>query len=98
MSLSAFTWRKYLVTLRTSSRGVPRFISASMPRARGAAPDPRVHSDSEEQDHAEEGEVPVGIPVGEDDPNLGKADDQCPDRRADRRSVASGQEAAAHHC
>src|SRR5258706_11477385 len=95
MSLSAMTLPKYLLTWRTSSNGALFwFITSSTPRARGAASHQGVHSNRDEQDHAEEREVPVRVPPGEDDSDLRKSDDERADRSADCRSVAARQQAA----
>src|SRR5450759_2546418 len=98
MSLRAMTLPKYLLTWRTSSSGTPLAItSASSPSARRAPSHESVHTHGDEQDHAEEREVPVGIPAGEDDADLREADDQRPDRRSDRGTVAAGQQAPSNH-
>src|SRR2546421_8255580 len=71
MSLSAMTLPKYLLTWRTSSSGALFwFITSSTPRARGATSHQCVHANRDKKDHAQEGEVPVRIPPGEDDADL----------------------------
>src|SRR5882672_4416298 len=96
MSFSAITLPKYLLTWRTSRRGAPLWLMASSTAgARGAPPDEGVHAHGDEQDHAEEGEVPVRVPPGEDDADLREADDKGADRRADGGPIAAGQETAA---
>src|SRR6202140_5602480 len=98
MSLSAMTLPKYLLTWRTSSRGIPvALMSASSQGARGTPSDEGVHPHCDKQDHAEEGEVPVGVPAGKDDADLSEADDKRPDRCTDRGTVAAGQQAPSDH-
>src|SRR6266566_8363852 len=96
MSFSAMTLPKYLLTWRTSSNGALFwFITSSTPRGRRAASHQCVHADRDEQDHAKEREVPVGVPPGEDDANLREADYQRADRCADRGPIPAGQQTAA---
>src|SRR5437660_1482537 len=101
MSRTAITRAKYLLTLRTSRRGPP-FLDwlirrPSSARARGAPSDEGVDTDGDEKDHAQKLVVPVGVPVGEDDADLGKTDDQRAQRGPDCGTVSTGQEAPSDH-
>src|SRR5439155_26171480 len=101
MSRSAITLPKYLLTLRTSRRGTP-FLDwlirrPSSARARGAPSDEGVDTDGDEKDHAQKRVVPVGVPVGEDDADMGKSDDQRDQRGPDCGTVSTGQEATSDH-
>src|SRR3979409_791823 len=98
MSRKAMTLPKYLLTCRTSRSGIAELMaSPSTPGVLGTPSHERVHADGKEKNHAEERVVPVGIQVGEDDPDLRKADDQGADGRADGGAVSAGQQTAANH-
>src|ERR1700716_430890 len=94
MSRSPMTLPKYLLTLRTSSKGLWPLLwvmrRSSPACSRGTPAHKRVHAHRQEEDHTKKGEVPVGVPVREDDANLRESDDQRPERRPDRRPVTAG--------
>src|SRR5216684_3555869 len=88
----------------TCSHGAPRggarhrhwtqLRRRSSARARCSPPDERVDAHRKKQDDSKESEVPVGVPVGKDDADLRKPDDEGANRSPDRGSIAAGQEAA----
>ena len=74
-------------------RSVRCFVGRSSDSLRSGL-DPVVDQDRAEQHHAEEGVQPVAVPAGVDDALVDHAVDQRAERGADRRAVATGQQAA----
>src|SRR6185312_12236063 len=67
----------------------------SSPPGRRVVADVEVHTDGEQEHHAQEGEEPVRVEPGVDDALLGHAEDERADGRADGRPVATGEQTAA---